>query len=138
MFHVSPALKSPEILTTDVRTTGHSAANAVARIGSLFAPFLIEGHSSLVKKGLVMLAIHACTVLCVSQLQETKGAHMGRIAHVSSEDEDDDNDNHRDETRILNEDYADPSCRAVSPIMTTTTTTAERGNHTEDSERLIT
>jgi putative MFS transporter len=77
-------VSTAEILTTEVRTTGHSAANAVARIGSLFAPFLIEGHSSLTKKGFIMLAIHCITVACVSQLPETKGAHMG--ASSSPED----------------------------------------------------
>jgi hypothetical protein len=80
-------VSTAEILTTEVRTTGHSAANAVARIGSLFTPFLIEGHSSLVKKGLVMLAIHAMTVICVSQLPETKGSHMGRAHHHDNETE---------------------------------------------------
>lgn len=68
------------------RSQGHSAANAVARIGSLFSPFLIQGHSSLVKKGFVMLAIHAVTVICVSQLPETKGAHMGRVHTEEIED----------------------------------------------------
>lgn len=87
-------VSTAEILTTEVRTTGHSAANAVARIGSLFAPFLIEGHTSLSRKGFVMLLIHCVTVLCVSQLPETKGAHMG--ASSNPEDlalvEEDDND----------------------------------------------
>lgn len=71
-------VSTAEILTTEVRTTGHSAANAVARIGSLFSPFLMQGHGSLLKKGLVMLAIHTGAVLCVSQLPETKGSHLGR------------------------------------------------------------
>lgn len=70
-------VSTAEILTTEVRTTGHSAANAVARIGSLFSPFLIEGHGSLIKKGLVMLAIHTATVLFVSRLPETKGSRLG-------------------------------------------------------------
>ena len=70
-------VSTAEILTTEVRTTGHSAANAVARIGSLFSPFLIEGHGSLIKKGLIMLAIHTATVLFVSRLPETKGSRMG-------------------------------------------------------------
>jgi Sugar (and other) transporter len=80
-------VSTAEILTTEVRTTGHSAANAVARIGSLFSPFLIEGRISLVKKGLIMLAIHAMTVICVSQLPETKGSHMGRAHHDDNETE---------------------------------------------------
>jgi len=70
-------VSTAEILTTEVRTTGHSAANAVARIGSLFSPFLIQGHGSLIKKGLVMLAVHAGTVVFVSGLPETKGSRMG-------------------------------------------------------------
>jgi hypothetical protein len=78
-------VSTAEILTTDVRTTGHSAANAVARIGSLFSPFLIEGRSSLVKKGLVMLFIHVGTVICVSQLPETKGSHIGAHHHIGTE-----------------------------------------------------
>lgn len=77
-------VSTAEILTTEVRTTGHSAANAVARIGSLSAPFLIEGDSSLTKKGFVMLVIHFITVACVSQLPETTGAHLG--ASTSPED----------------------------------------------------
>jgi hypothetical protein len=80
-------VSTAEVLTTEVRTTGHSAANAVARIGSIIAPFLIVGHSSLTKKGLVMLAIHAITVICVSQLPETKGSHMGRISRGEIEEE---------------------------------------------------
>ena len=44
------------------------------------SPFLIQGQIPLAGKGLVMLAIHSVTVLCVSQLQETKGTHMGRIS----------------------------------------------------------
>lgn len=91
-------VSTAEILTTEVRTTGHSAANAVARVGSLFAPFLIEGNSSLTKKGFVMLAIHCITVACVSQLPETKGAHMGASSSpddlmlVAEDDGIDDND----------------------------------------------
>lgn len=87
-------VSTAEILTTEVRTTGHAAANAVARIGSLFAPFLVDGQSSLTKKGFIMLAIHCITVVCVSQLPETKGAHMGAASSpedlaLSEEDEDD-------------------------------------------------
>lgn len=114
-------VSTAEILTTEVRTTGHSAANAIARIGSLFSPFLIEGHSSLVKKGLVMLAIHAGTVLFVSQLPETKGSHMGRAEDAVSNDENYDNG----DTQRLNEEG--------SP-----TTASPTHDVTEDSERLIT
>ena len=74
-------VSTAEILTTEVRTTGHSSANAIARIGSLFSPFLIQGNGSFLKKGLVMLAIHAATILFVSQLPETKGSPMGSVGN---------------------------------------------------------
>jgi MFS family permease len=88
-----------EVLTTEVRTTGHSAANAVARIGSIIAPFLIVGNSSLTEKGLVMLAIHAMTVICVARLPETKGSHMGRNSggEIEEERSHDDNDDEVDD-----------------------------------------
>mmetsp|Transcript_7793 Transcript_7793/g.19419 ORF Transcript_7793/g.19419 Transcript_7793/m.19419 type:complete len:637 (+) Transcript_7793:144-2054(+) len=142
-------VSTAEILTTDVRTTGHSAANAVARIGSLFAPFLIEGNIDLVKKGLVMLAIHAGTVLCVSQLPETKGSHMGR-AHVISEDDEDTGD----ETQILNSNNNNDTINTTNDegIVTTascqdpqserlsssSSSDAASSDVNEDSERFIT
>jgi MFS family permease len=88
-----------EVLTTEVRTTGHSAANAVARIGSIIAPFLIVGNSSLTEKGLVMLAIHGMTVICVARLPETKGSHMGRNSggEIEEERSHDDNDDEVDD-----------------------------------------
>lgn len=61
-------------------TTGHAAANAVARIGALLSPFLIEGSTrslSLWQIGVVMLVVHGFAVLCVSQLPETKGRRLG-------------------------------------------------------------
>jgi len=70
-------VSTAEILTTEVRTTGHSAANAVGRIGALSSPFLIQGDASMVKKGLIMLVIHAGTVIFASMLPETKGSRMG-------------------------------------------------------------
>jgi len=73
-------ISTAEILTTEVRTTGHSAANAVARIGAFFAPFLMVGDGSVMKKGIVMLIMHCVTISCVSQLPETKGRHFGVLS----------------------------------------------------------
>lgn len=100
-------ISTAEILTTDVRTTGHSAANAVARIGSIVAPFLVEGHSSLTTKGMVMLGVHAITVLSVCTLPETKGSHMGRTRiaetdlHHEEVGEDSENSEHTDGDMVL-------------------------------------
>ncbi|GKY95332.1 hypothetical protein MPSEU_000495000 [Mayamaea pseudoterrestris] len=65
-----------EILTTEVRTTGHSAANAVARIGAFVSPFVIADNSPR-NIGLVMLLVHLFTAACVSKLPETKGKSLG-------------------------------------------------------------
>ena len=90
-------VSTAEILTTEVRTTGHSAANAIARIGSFFSPFLVQGHGSLVKKGLIMLVVHAGTVFFVSQLPETKGSRMGMSQDDAVDEDDESNDVFRDE-----------------------------------------
>ena len=76
-------------------TTGHSTANAVARIAAILCPFLVE-DSPLVVMGGIMLGIHVFAVLCVSQLPETKGSHMGTTgadpsdAHTSQAVDDED------------------------------------------------
>mmetsp|Transcript_27648 Transcript_27648/g.61025 ORF Transcript_27648/g.61025 Transcript_27648/m.61025 type:complete len:370 (+) Transcript_27648:619-1728(+) len=91
-------VSAAEILTTEVRTTGHSAANAVARIGALFSPFIIQGHSSLLKKGMIMLLVHSLTIAFVSQLPETKGSRLGSSQDETYEREDDSDDSRfRDE-----------------------------------------
>jgi len=66
-----------EILTTEIRTTGHSAANAVARIGGFICPYVVEGNTKLFTVGIVMIVIHALAVFCVTFLPETKGKAMG-------------------------------------------------------------
>eukprot|EP00538_Stauroneis_constricta_P000873 CAMPEP_0119571464 /NCGR_PEP_ID=MMETSP1352-20130426/44134_1 /TAXON_ID=265584 /ORGANISM="Stauroneis constricta, Strain CCMP1120" /LENGTH=551 /DNA_ID=CAMNT_0007621145 /DNA_START=144 /DNA_END=1799 /DNA_ORIENTATION=- len=70
-------VSTAEILTTEVRTTGHSSANAIARIGALISPFVVEDSISLVKLGMVMLVVHTATAIFVSQLPETAGGRMG-------------------------------------------------------------
>jgi len=80
-------VSTAEILTTDVRGTGHSTANAIARIGAFLCPFLVEGDAPLVKVGVVMLLVHMSTVLCVYKLPETKGRLMGYVEEEDEEDE---------------------------------------------------
>jgi hypothetical protein len=70
-------VSTAEILTTDVRGTGHSTANAMGRVGAFFCPFFIVGDVPLVKVGTAMLIIHSFTVFCVWKLPETKGHEMG-------------------------------------------------------------
>ncbi|CAB9498850.1 Synaptic vesicle 2-related protein [Seminavis robusta] len=65
-----------EVLSTEIRGVGHSSANAVARLGAFFSPFLVD-TLSLRSLGIVMLIVHWFAAACVSQLPETKGARMG-------------------------------------------------------------
>lgn len=65
-----------EVLSTEIRTTGHSSANAMARLGAFFSPFLVD-VLPLKSLGLVMLVVHWFTAACVSLLPETKGMEMG-------------------------------------------------------------
>ena len=88
---------------------GHSTANAIARIAAILCPFLVE-DSPLIVMGAVMLVIHVFAVLCVSQLPETKGSHMGGTCgeHLTEtntslaigEEEED----HRDDVRLATAD----------------------------------
>lgn len=70
-------VSTAEILTTEVRSTGHSTANALARLGAFCTPFIVQGSIPLTYVGLIMLLTHLFTALCVSKLPETKGRGMG-------------------------------------------------------------
>jgi hypothetical protein len=76
-----------EVLSTEIRSTGHSSANAMARLGAFFSPFLVD-TLSLQSLGILMLVVHWFTAFCVCQLPETKGAHMGgRGSYIHNEAE---------------------------------------------------
>jgi predicted MFS family arabinose efflux permease len=70
-------VSTAEMLTTDIRSTGHSTANALAKIGAFFCPYLVESDTKLWKIGLSMFFVHSFTAFCVSQLPETKGRELG-------------------------------------------------------------
>jgi MFS family permease len=72
-------VSTAEVLTTDIRSTGHSTANALAKIGAFFCPYLVESDTKLWKVGLSMFFVHTFTAFCVSQLPETKGRDLGAV-----------------------------------------------------------
>jgi len=80
-------VSTAEVLSTDIRTTGHSSANAMARIGAFFSPFLVEGSTPLPRIGLIMLFVHLFTAACTSGLPETMGRAMGAAEPNSVGDE---------------------------------------------------
>ena len=80
---VNRVQSTAEILSVEVRSTGHSTANAMGRLGAFFCPFLVEGNMSLVEIGTFMLLIHLFTVFCLSKLPETRGREMGALQLIN-------------------------------------------------------
>lgn len=72
-------VSTAEILTTEIRTTGHSAANAVARISGAFCPYVVSNTTPFRTIGALLLAISVSTCLFSWNLPETKGKRMGAI-----------------------------------------------------------
>jgi MFS family permease len=83
MFFMSAScatwVSTAEILTTEIRTTGHSAANAVARFSGAFCPYVVSSTTSFRTIGTVLLTISVSTCLFAWNLPETKGKSMGAI-----------------------------------------------------------
>ncbi|CAB9520080.1 Synaptic vesicle 2-related protein [Seminavis robusta] len=71
-------IATAELLPTQLRTTGHSCANAVARIGAFLAPFLASPDKQPWKIGTSMLIASWILRIVSSQLPETTGRPMGQ------------------------------------------------------------
>lgn len=67
-----------EILTTDVRATGHSITYAAGRIGGFLCPYAVNPSSSLTAVGLVVLFVSLVDAAALATLPETLGAAMGK------------------------------------------------------------
>ena len=80
-------VSTAEIMTTELRTTGHSAANAMARISGAVTPFVISNSTPFTVMGPVLLLVGALTAVCSAHLPETKGKAMG--VHLVDTDDDD-------------------------------------------------
>jgi MFS family permease len=76
-------VSTTEILPTDIRATGHSAANAMARLGGFIAPYIISEGTSLRVIGVVMFLVSIVTAVISWQLPETHGKALGE-AHLES------------------------------------------------------
>jgi MFS family permease len=83
MFFMSAScatwVSTAEILTTEIRTTGHSAANAVARFSGAFSPYVVSSTTPFRTIGAVILTISVSTCLFAWNLPETKGKSMGAV-----------------------------------------------------------
>jgi len=57
---------------------GHASANAVARLGGILCPLLIESDVSLPIVGTVLLFVHLLVVAFVRHVPETNGKQLGQ------------------------------------------------------------
>jgi len=70
-------VSTAEILSTDVRTTGHSAANAVARLSGSLSPFLVTSEKPFYLVGSIILIVSLVAAMASWKLPETKGKSLG-------------------------------------------------------------
>ena len=82
------------VLTTEIRATGHSAANAIARIAGAVCPYVVSSHNSFTTIGIVTLCCSVVTGYAAWNLPETIGKTMGSVTelhgltrHSQTEDE---------------------------------------------------
>mmetsp|Transcript_415 Transcript_415/g.1156 ORF Transcript_415/g.1156 Transcript_415/m.1156 type:complete len:93 (+) Transcript_415:545-823(+) len=65
------------MLPQAVRTTGHSAANAVARLGGAMSPYLVTSEKPFSFVGSVIMVVGFLAALASWKLPETKGKCLG-------------------------------------------------------------
>jgi MFS family permease len=64
---------TPELFRTEVRATGHAAANAMSQIGAAIGPFIVYNLPSDFAIGLSIAIANTLCVICVLLLPETMG-----------------------------------------------------------------
>ena len=72
-------VSTSEIFSTDVRTSGHGTANAFARLGGFFCPYIITDGTPLRLIGLCMFGVSIVTASISWNLPETAGMALGSI-----------------------------------------------------------
>ena len=79
-------ISTAELLATNMRSTGHAAANSVARCGAFLSPFLVnEGKLGTIGITLLFTSIIAATA--ASWLPETAGVELGKAIILEEEEE---------------------------------------------------
>jgi len=68
-----------ELYSTEIRTSGHSVANALGRCGAFASPYLVRTSIPISSVGGIMLAINVVTAFSAFHLPETKGTEMGHV-----------------------------------------------------------
>lgn len=70
-------LTTAEVYNTNIRATGGSFANTLARIGGFLSPYLVASQLSRFAVGGVTAGVAILATVAVWQLPETTGRHMG-------------------------------------------------------------
>lgn len=70
-------VSTAEILTTEVRTTGHASANAIARVFGAVSPFVVSASTPYPVIGSVILFFGLLNAFTSYNLPETMGRGMG-------------------------------------------------------------
>ncbi len=79
-------ISTAELLSTSVRSTGHAAANSVARCGAFVSPFLVN-EGSLSTIGVALLIASIIAALAASNLPETHGVELGKAIIIEEQEE---------------------------------------------------
>ena len=66
-----------ELLPTRIRSTGHSAANAIARLGGAVSPFLVSPSVKMENIGIVMGCVSVVASVIAWNIPETAGQTLG-------------------------------------------------------------
>lgn len=70
-------VSTAEIYHTEIRTMGHSAANALGRVGAFISPYLVRTSTPMATIGTVILCTNLVTAFSAWHLPETKGHTIG-------------------------------------------------------------
>jgi hypothetical protein len=65
---------TPELLPTEMRATGHSFCNTIARVGGFLTPFFVDSHSnSIASVGVVLGILNGVAGVAAYFVPETSG-----------------------------------------------------------------
>lgn len=70
-------LTTAEVYSTNVRATGGSLANTMARLGGFISPYLVASRLSYTVTAAIFMAVGLIAAVAVYSLPETTGVHLG-------------------------------------------------------------
>jgi len=121
-------VSTSEILVTEIRATGHGAANAVSRLGGFFVPYIISERTPLNIMGAFLFLASIITARVTWNLPETAGIALGQAS--SSVATSDDNSS-------VGDDNANPhSVHTRNPHTTISTTNGISNNITVSYQQM--